>query len=182
MNFFKCIKKLGDNQLKEKAMLAYNFYFADTNCSNYPFKYTMDKSEGKVSCGRSFGNLQSKWRSAVMEEEMDEKEFKMPMLENKRDFFIYILSEMQKVKLPSVFISIQHRRMRPKLLWNCLRNAQLTRMIKTTDRMLNLLLRIVVMTQCWHIVPKRTLILCLIWCMKFMKNIKNGLMARVNCL
>ncbi|MBS7401173.1 MAG: hypothetical protein KIG16_01515, partial [Eubacteriales bacterium] len=76
--FFQMYEQLDENQLKEKAFLAYDFFLADVKDTNYPFKYSIKKSEGEVSCGRNYGHFQSKNRSRIMEK-MEETEFENPI-------------------------------------------------------------------------------------------------------
>jgi len=71
--FFSMYQQLGEHQLNEKAFLAFDFFFTKASVPNYPFKYYIDKKEGKVSCGRDYGQLQSKRCAGVLKEEAMEE-------------------------------------------------------------------------------------------------------------
>ena len=80
--FFSMYQQLGEHQLNEKAFLAFDFFFTKASAPNYPFKYSMDKPEGKVPHGRNYGHLQSKRYGGVLKEEDMEE----PVL----DDFLYL--------------------------------------------------------------------------------------------
>ena len=57
--FFQMYENLGENQEKEKAILAYNFLMANPDEKGYPFKYHTDRHGKKYPCGKCFGSSQA---------------------------------------------------------------------------------------------------------------------------